>query len=212
MITKLLLIRHGETSWNALGKFQGCTDIELSEAGILQASYLKKALNDSFDVLYTSPLKRAVKTAEVLCEGTKVTPIVEQNIREINFGDWEGLTIKEISETYPDTFKKWRNDDIDAPITGGDGSIRLASERAKACITDIIDKNKGKTIAVVAHGGIIKASLIGLFDFKMSMYQKMSLGNTAVTEIHINDQNNMILTRFNDTSHLPKHIEVKSYV
>lgn len=212
MVTKLLLIRHGETKWNALGKFQGCTDIELSDAGIEQAEYLKKSIEDSFDVVYTSPLMRAKKTAEVICDGTDIKPIVADNIREINFGEWEGLTIKEIAELYPEEFKKWRTDDIDAPICGGDKSIKLACERAKNCVEKIIDENRGKTIAIVAHGGIIKATLIGLFGWNMSMYQKITLGNTAITEIRIKDNNNVMLTRLNDTSHLPKDMEIKSYV
>lgn len=110
MKTTLLLIRHGETEWNALGKFQGCTDIELSEEGIKQAQILKNRLNGEFDWIYASPLSRAFKTANILASITNKEVIIEPEIREINFGEWEGLTVKQISEKYPDVFKAWRTD------------------------------------------------------------------------------------------------------
>lgn len=93
MKTTLLLVRHGETEWNKLGKFQGCTDIELSKDGINQAENLKLKLNEEFDVIYSSPLKRAYETAKILAKDKDIT--ILEDIREINFGEWEGLTISQ---------------------------------------------------------------------------------------------------------------------
>src|SRR5665647_1456916 len=75
MNTTITLVRHGETSWNALGKFQGCNDIELSNEGIQQAQYLSKRFVNNFDHIYTSPLKRARQTAEIICQGSNTTLI-----------------------------------------------------------------------------------------------------------------------------------------
>ncbi|MDD6769886.1 histidine phosphatase family protein [Inconstantimicrobium porci] len=212
MITKLLLIRHGETEWNALGKFQGSKNIDLSHAGIKQAGYLKERLDGAFDCIYTSPLNRAQKTAEILCSDMNISPIVTKNLREIDFGEWEGLTIDEIKNIYGKEFALWRNDEINAPLCGGEQSIKLASIRAKRCVLDIVNNNKGKTIAIVAHGGIIKATILGIFDLKMTMYHKITLGNTAISEIHFNENNEAKIVTLNDTSHLPKDMEIKSYV
>ncbi|MGH4125415.1 MAG: histidine phosphatase family protein [Clostridium sp.] len=212
MKTILTLVRHGETEWNALGKFQGCKDINLSKEGILQANYLKKRFKNKFGYIYTSPLKRAMQTAAIISESSKIKPITQLELREINFGDWEGLTIKEIETNFPEKFIEWRNDELNAPMCGGDLSLKLASIRAKEAILEIVKKHQGEDIVIVAHGGIIKAGLIGIFDWKMTMYHKMILGNTAISKIAFNHSFNPTLLTLNDTSHLPTNYDIKSYV
>lgn len=202
MKTKLLLIRHGETEWNILGKFQGCTDIELSDEGIKQAKLLKNRLNGDFDYIYSSPLSRAFKTAKIASEDTSKEITIVPDIREINFGEWEGLTVKGIAEKYPEIFKAWRCDKLEGNLCGGDASIHNASNRATNCILDIIKKHPGKKIAVVAHGGIIKAALIGIFGWDMTMYHKIALGNTCINTITFDDDLKPVLVGLNDTTHL----------
>lgn len=202
MKTTIMLIRHGETEWNILGKFQGSTDIPLSNEGIRQAFMLKERLKSDFDYIFSSPLKRAYETAKILCdESGKQVSIVEE-IREINFGKWEGLTVKGIAEKYPDIFNEWRNDKREGKFCGGDMSTLNASIRAKNCIMEIANKHKGKKIVIVAHGGIIKAGLIGIFEWDMSMYHKIALGNTCVNTITFNDDMKPALLGLNDTNHL----------
>lgn len=212
MKTTLFLIRHGETKWNTLGKFQGCTDIDLSDEGILQANFLKERMKDSFDFIYSSPLRRASDTANIICSNTDIKPQIEPSIREINFGEWEGLTIKEIKELYPDAFQVWRTDELTGPIVGGDLSIKMASIRAKEAILKIVNRHKGQRIVIVAHGGIIKAGLIGLFDWKMTMYHQIILGNTSICKLSFNDDLNPVIASINDTSHLPNNYNIKSFV
>lgn len=202
MKTTVLLIRHGETEWNILGKFQGGTDIPLSEEGIKQAKMLKKRLNGEFDYVYASPLKRAQATAQIICEGSNKEISIAEDIREINFGQWEGLTVKEISEKYPEVFKAWRTDKEEGKFCGGEMSTLNAVIRAKNCIMDIVKKHRGKKIAIVAHGGIIKAGLIGIFDWDMTMYHKIALGNTCINTITFNDDLKPAITGINDTNHL----------
>ena len=202
MKTTVLLIRHGETEWNILGKFQGTTDIPLSDEGIRQAKLLRDRIKGDFDYIYASPLKRAHKTAEVVCEDTGKTVETVQDLREINFGSWEGLTPKNIAEMYPDVFKEWKTDKKEGKFCDGDMSTLNASIRAKNCILDIVKKHPGKKIAIVAHGGIIKAGLIGLFEWDMSMYHKIALGNTCVNTITFNESLKPVIAGLNDISHL----------
>lgn len=202
MKTTVLLIRHGETEWNTLGKFQGCTDIALSEDGIKQAELLKNRLKEDFDYIYTSPLSRAFETANILASGTDKEVTVAPEIREINFGEWEGLTIHEIAEKYPEVFKAWRTDKTESYICGGDSSIHNAANRAEKCILDIVSKHKGEKIAIVAHGGIIKAGLMGIFGWDMTMYHKMALGNTCINTLTFDDNLKPVLVALNDTNHL----------
>jgi len=212
MNTTVFLVRHGETEWNRLGKFQGCQDIDLSKEGIVQAEHLSKRLNDNFDYIYTSPLKRAMQTAYIIAANKKIEPMVINELREINFGEWEGLSLEEISYKFPREFNKWRNDKLEAPMCGGDLSIEKASTRAKNAIKEIVSKHKEKNILIVAHGGIIKAGLIGLFDWNMTMYHKIKLGNTAICKIDFDFDLNPTIVTINDTSHLPNNYIIRSYV
>lgn len=212
MSTKVFLVRHGETEWNRLGKFQGCQDIDLSTEGIVQAKYLTKRLDTNFDYIYTSPLKRAVQTADIIAASKKIEPMIASELREINFGDWEGLTLKDISSQFQAEFNIWRNDKLEGPMCGGDLSIKNASTRSKNAIKEIATKHKGKSILIVAHGGIIKAGLIGLFDWNMTMYHKIKLGNTSICEIDFDFDLNPTIVTINDTSHLPTNYIINSYV
>lgn len=202
MKTTIMLIRHGETEWNILGKFQGSTDIPLSNEGIRQAFMLKERLKSDFDYIFSSPLKRAYETAKILCNESGKQVSIAEEIREINFGEWEGLTVKGIAEKYPDIFNEWRNDKREGKFCGGDMSTLNASIRAKNCIMEIANKHKGKKIVIVAHGGIIKAGLIGIFEWDMRMYHKIALGNTCVNTITFNDDMKPALLGLNDTNHL----------
>lgn len=212
MKTTLYLIRHGETEWNLLGKFQGRQDISLSNAGVEQAKYLARRMSRKFDCLYVSPLKRALKTAQIICEGSEFVPQIDDRLREINFGDWEGLTVKEIKEKFPKEFETWVEDELEGPICGGDFSIKNASIRATEAIISHVKEHKGQKIAIVAHGGIIKAGLIGLFNWNMNMYHNIVLGNTSICEISFNEFMKPIIITLNDTSHLPEEYKAKSYV
>ena len=212
MNTTIILVRHGETEWNVLGKFQGCQDITLSNEGVLQARCLHKRFQNKFDYIYTSPLKRAMQTAEIISQGSNTAPIVETGLTEIDFGKWEGLTIKEVRTNFPKQFIVWKNDELNAPMCGGEQSLKLASIRAEKSILKIAKKNKGNNIIIVAHGGIIKAGLLGVFDLKMTMYHKIMLGNTSVSKIIFDDDFNAKIMTLNDTSHLPDNYDIKSYV
>lgn len=212
MGTILNLVRHGETEWNKQLKFQGCRDVELSKEGREQALFLKKRFNGQFDVIYTSPLKRAIETAKIISNEFGFEPIILNDIREIDFGKWEGLTIQKIAEQYPKEFKIWRTDKKEAPMCDGDLSIKNASIRAKDAIIEVVKQNQNKNIVIVAHGGIIKAGIIGLFELDMSMYHKMLLGNTAVTQINFNENLEPVLVKFNDMTHLDEKHKIKSFV
>lgn len=203
MQTELLLIRHGQTEWNTLGKFQGCSDIKLSQEGILQAEYLSRHLNGNFDCIYSSPLKRARKTSEIIAKDTGKQPIIVNNLREINYGEWEGLTAQEIINNYKEEYIKWRTDTKEGPLCGGDLSLKNVCERARDTLTNIVNKNRYKKIAVVAHGGIIKAGLVSLFDWDLAMYHRIILLNTSVSKIIFDDNSSPIIYTINDTSHLP---------
>ncbi len=202
MSTEILLIRHGETEWNKLGKFQGTVDIPLSDEGRSQAMALKKSLHGDFQAVYASPLVRAMETARILCQDTRQQVIPCEGMKEINFGAWEGLTLDEIKNTYPSELAAWRSDEKNGPFVGGDISIRNASIRAAKAIRAVAEKHPDEKVLIIAHGGIIKAGLIGLFEWKMTMYHHFYVGNTAISKVNFRSPDYPILESFNDTCHL----------
>lgn len=202
MSTTLLLVRHGQTPWNVLGKIQGCTNIDLEETGRLQAQLLSNKLNGRFSAIYSSPLNRAFETAQILAAASSLQVQAEEGLREINFGLWEGLTFKEVDANYPEAYAKWQTDEFEAPLCGGDGSLKNCAIRSKECLLNLVQKHPNETIVAVSHGGLIKTAIIGLFNLKMNMYHQMAFGNTCVTTIKFTEDLKPILIGLNDTSHL----------
>ena len=204
MRTILYLVRHGETDWNKEYRFQGRTDIPLSKEGMIQAEKVGQRLKDKFDVIYTSPLTRAVQTAEIISKTSSMSPIIYDNLIEVDFGEWEGLTFEQVERDYAKEYKLWKTDENLGPILGGEQNMKNAAIRGKKALLDIVSKNKGKNIVVVAHGAIIKASLIGIFDLKVNMIQHITLTNTSITTLEFSgDDNEKPLIRgLNDRWHL----------
>lgn len=203
MKTRVFLIRHGETEYNVQGRFQGSKDINLTENGIAQAHQLKERFQNEFDYIFSSPLTRAYETAKILASVNGIEAVKVDNLREINFGEWEGLTAKEVKETYPDALELWKNDEIDGPLVGGDVTMKLAAIRGKECIMDLVKKHPGSNIAIVAHGAIIRCAISEIFNWNVgSMYHKLVLGNTAVSEITFDEKLRPQLVTLNDTNHL----------
>lgn len=145
---KILLTRHGQTDWNVLGKIQGCTDTELNQTGIEQAKIAReKLLNYDIDIIITSPLKRAKKTAEIINEGRNI-PLTESNgIIERNFGEFEGKTAKEFN------FDEIWNYKLNKKYENAE-SVLDVFDRVENFLYDLKEKYPDKTVLLVTHGGI----------------------------------------------------------
>ncbi|MDP3041372.1 MAG: histidine phosphatase family protein [Candidatus Omnitrophota bacterium] len=153
MTTKLILIRHGITKWNKEGRYCGYKDVSLSSQGKLDVIKLRKSLNKiSFDRIYCSDRKRALQTRTILFGRSDFTRA--KGLREINFGVFEGLKHDEIVEKYPEIYKKWLIDPYKGRIPNAE-SIQVFKKRVGSAINKILRFNRGKTIGVVCHGGVI---------------------------------------------------------
>lgn len=153
--TSLLLIRHGETAWNAEHRIQGQLDTPLSTTGIRQASQLAERLGrDPIAAIYSSDLARAALTAAPLGARLGCTPQLDPRLRERDFGIFQGLTVDEIAQRYPDEFERWRARDLDWEVPEGE-SARQLLERVTTALTEIVVRHPGATVVVVAHGGVL---------------------------------------------------------
>ena len=155
MKTKLLLIRHGETAWNAEHRIQGQLDIPLSPLGVLQSARLAECLaNEPIDAVYSSGQSRAWLTAAPLAARLGLKVIAEPGLRERSFGIFEGLTLDEIAERYPPEFKKWRERDPAWRPEGGESGRQLI-DRVLSAVSDIGTKHPSQTVVLVSHGGVL---------------------------------------------------------
>ena len=185
---KLLLIRHGQTDWNLLGKYQGQTDIALSGEGIRQADLLAQNFPvDTLDIIYTSDLQRAFMTAERLAEKFSAPLYADKALRELNFGAWEGLTYQEIAERWPQEVKNLFGAPEKLQIPEGETFLML-QRRAMDKINEIRAENEGKNVAVVAHGAISKAILTALLHIPLHYVWMLRQDNTAVNILRFDDE------------------------
>lgn len=198
---KLYLIRHGQTDWNRLGKYQGQADVPLSKEGLRQAERLARHFPaDTLDVIYTSDLQRAVMTAERLAEKFSAPLTADKALRELNFGDWEGLTYQEIADGWPQEVDNLFGAPEKLKIPKGETFLAL-QQRAMEKIREIRAENEGKHVAVVAHGAITKAILTALLHMPLHYVWTLRQDNTAVNILRF-DGDFMSVELLNGTAHL----------
>jgi broad specificity phosphatase PhoE len=154
-MTELLLVRHGETDWNRDGRFQGHADPPLNDTGRAQARALADDLAaEQIDAIYTSDLARARETAEFIAERAGVPFVLEPQLREVNVGEWQGLTRPEIAERFPEGLRNWR--EHGHGWEQGETYEELA-ERVLEAIDRIVAGHPTERVVVVGHGGTIRA-------------------------------------------------------
>jgi len=153
--TNLLLIRHGETAWNAEHRIQGRLDVPLSTAGVWQTGRLAQRLaEEAIDAVISSDLARAWMTGAPLADARGLTMVPEPRLRERAFGIFEGKTLDEIAAGHPDELVAWRSRDVDWRIPGGESGAEFI-DRVLVALHEIADAYAGRTVAVVTHGGVL---------------------------------------------------------
>jgi alpha-ribazole phosphatase len=199
-------VRHGQTLWNLERKYQGHSDIALTDKGVSQAQAVATRLaEEPIQAVYASDLSRAFKTAECIADKHNLTVTLVPELREIKFGDWEGLTYEQISERWPGLLGKlWTTPD-ELEIPAGETFYQL-KERASAAIQQIVDAHPGQTVAVVAHGGTIGTILCAMLDIHLNHVWSIRQDNTAVNVIDYYDGRPTI-TLLNCVRHLKAESE-----
>ncbi len=200
--TRFYLIRHGETQWNREGRYQGSTDIPLSSEGLAQAELLAKRFQYlPLDAIYVSPLQRAKATADAIAKQTGITPIVEEHFREINFGEWEGMSIPQLLETYGQAYQNFYENPFQHTFPG-EGSFTKVAERAVLGFEKILEKERGKRVAIVSHGGLLRVMLVAILGMDENFYRKTWMTNTSITTVDVMEDNRRLLMTLNDKAHL----------
>lgn len=202
----LYIVRHGETDWNKMGKYQGITDVPLNKNGLAQAKACGEALSHvHFDRILSSDLSRALVTAESIRQEQSIPITTDERLRELNFGDWEALLFSEIEERWPGLIDEMYLKPHIVRVPNGE-SFKELQERAWAGLEDFISANdEEETLLITCHGGTIRTLLCKLLDISISHCWNFSQGNTAINRVFYNGMGEFdhnILNLLNDTAHV----------
>ena len=201
-MTEIIIIRHGETEWNQSGRFQGHSDVPLSEEGRAQAEALgRNLIVDQVDAIYASDLMRAMETAAPLAARFGLKVIADPLLRELNFGAWEGRSFTEVNADSPDTMKEFYRDPERAAIPESEPFPDF-QKRVAGRVREIAAAECGKRVVIVSHGASIRILLADLLSMPIRSIWHISQLNTAVNRIRFEDDGFAIVTLLNDTSHL----------
>jgi alpha-ribazole phosphatase len=199
-MTEIILVRHGETEWNVAEIFRGRIDIDLNETGVRQAELLAEYLSKiKIDAIYSSPLKRASKTAEVIARNHKLDVAIASELIDFDFGKWQGLSHQEVKNKYKELYAAWTNRPDQVKIPDGE-SLDDVRKRAMGVVGNIIERYKG-TVALVSHRVVNKVLICALLGLDNSHFWNIKQDTCGIsTFTYENEQ--FILTKHNDTSYL----------
>jgi broad specificity phosphatase PhoE len=198
---ELILIRHGETAYNVSDTFRGRADIPLDETGIKQAGLLGDYLkNEPIDIVYSGPLQRALKTAEAVAAPHGLSVNTVENLNDIDCGEWEGLTVKEVQERYEDIYQDWLDTPEQVKLPGGE-SLEDVQNRALPLMQDAVTRVGDGKVALVSHRAVLKVLICSLLCLGNSAFWSFKIDPAAVTRFTF-DGSRAVLISHNDTSFL----------
>lgn len=200
--TRIIAIRHGETSWNVDARIQGHLDIPLNDVGLWQAQRAGAALADeSLDAIYSSDLQRALVTAQSVGHSTQCAVHADTGLRERCFGSFQGRTFQEIEATHPEQALRWRKRDPDfVPDEGGE-SLSMLRARIQHTVDRLAARHLGGQIALVAHGGVMDVLYRLATRQDLQAPRTWELGNAAINRLLWTPEG-LTLVGWGDTSHL----------
>ena len=200
-MVRLILVRHGETAWNAHQRYQGVTDVALSAKGQRQAQALAPRLSgETIDAIYSSDLQRAWQTAATIAGACRLPVHAEPRLREANFGLWEGLTYDEIKRDYPEALTSWEADPFMVSPPGGE-SLSALGGRVNNLLEEIRRRCQENTLLLVAHGGSLQVFLCAALGLVPRTQWQFRLSSGSISELYVYEEG-AVLTLLNDQHHL----------
>jgi broad specificity phosphatase PhoE len=199
---RLLLVRHAESEWNALGRLQGQADPPLSPHGRQQAAQMAARLvEEPIDAIVASDLQRAQATAHALAETLAMEVEPRAGLREVDLGNWTGIDRDHLQAEFPEAWRLWRERGVEGWEGGeryGEAIVRIAAE-----IAEIAARYDGRTVVAVTHGGCVRLATCHLLGMPAGEFGRIaSIGNSSITEFLVDGDGRGRLVRLNDIAHL----------
>jgi probable phosphoglycerate mutase len=200
-VTRLCLVRHGETDWNAEGRVQGQTDVPLSAAGLAQARAAASALaNHDFTTIYSSDLRRVRQTADLAAQRLALPVQLDPELRERHYGIFECLLYTEVKLRFPDHYARFLDKDPEYNFDTGE-SLRSFFERSLAAVTRIASAHRGEQVLAFTHGGVLDMVYRHINGLGLSTQREFGVPNAGLNWIEITD-NGWSVQSWADVAHL----------
>ncbi|BDI08203.1 histidine phosphatase family protein [Sphaerotilus microaerophilus] len=200
-MTRILAIRHGETTWNVDSRIQGQLDIGLNALGRRQAECAARHLADEgLDAIYSSDLQRAHDTALALAQPAGLAVQADAGLRERRFGVFEGRTFAEIDAEWPELALRWKRRDPDFGAPGGE-TLAEFYDRCVATATRLAAAHAGQTLALVTHGGVLDCLYRAATRIELNAPRTWTIGNTSINRL-LWTPDGFTLVGWGDTQHL----------
>ena len=199
--TRIILVRHGETDWNATGRIQGHSDTPLNAVGRTQAQRVARHLaSEPVRALYSSDLARAFETAAIIGQTLGLTVVTSRRLRERQYGAWEGLTAADIQARYPEQFAEWRARSTDFAPPQGETRAQLLA-RALTELQPIAGRHVGEVVAVVTHGGFCYVLINHILGSVDGDSREFTFGNASIHRLEVTGDRWCVMS-MNETAHL----------
>jgi len=201
-MTRIILVRHGQTEWNRIECFRGRVDIPLNETGIAQAEATGKRIAAEWlpAAVYTSPLSRSVMTAEAIAGHHSLEVRPHPGLVDIDYGDWQGLSPDEARQRWPEEIDAWYNQPHLARIPGGETLDELHT-RLMQTVQELTDRHLGETIVLVGHTVINRMILLGVLQLGNDRFWRIKQDTCAINVFEV-DGDDFTLVSLNETCHL----------
>lgn len=202
MPTRIYLVRHGATELTAEDRFAGSTEVSLSDEGRTQVAALAQRLRcDNLDAVYTSPMQRTMETARLIAAPHGLEPIAEPDLREIDYGHWEGRSRDEVEADYGDEYNAWQEDPLTVAPAGGESGIDVLA-RALPVLRRIVQDHRHQAVLVVSHKGTNRLLVSSLLGFDARGYRdRLDQSPAGLTILDFATDVRARLRLFNDVSH-----------
>jgi phosphoserine phosphatase len=203
-MTHIVLVRHGETEWNRVERFRGQANVPLNETGLAQAEATARRISGEWRpvAVYSSPLSRAVKTAEAIAHQCGLPVQTHRGLTDINYGQWQGLTPDEARQRWPEMVDAWYRTPETAQIPGGE-TLNQVRVRTMDAVRGLAARHPGTTIVLVGHTVVNRAILLGALGLRSYGFWRLRQDPCAINVLGVDGGGGeFTLVSMNDTCHL----------
>ncbi len=200
-MARIVLVRHGRTEWNKDRIFRGTADVPLDEQGRREAACARDWLEEEiFHGAYSSPLSRAVETAEIILRPHGLAPRKHDGLADLNYGEWQGKPNEEVMRNYPELYRQWRDAPHTVVFPGGEG-LAAVRQRSLAAVEEVASRHPGETVLLAAHRVVNKVLIAALLGLDDSRFWEIGQDTAALNEFVLQD-GKWVCRLVNDTCHL----------
>jgi len=203
-MTRIVLVRHGQTEWNRFERFRGRADVPLDADGLAQAEATAARIEREYQVaaVYSSPLSRALRTAEAIARRFSLGVQTHAGLLDIDYGAWQGLTPDDVRQRQPELLEAWYQAPHTVRIPGGESLDDLRT-RCTAAMGGFVERHPESTVALVAHTVVNRVILLAVLGLGNDRFWHLRQDTCAINEIEA-DGGEFTLVSMNDTCHLPR--------